>query len=100
MLTFHSPSSNAAHPGRSLEFYRLDLRGSQARHRNRYALASQIRLEDYKCRAVIDFVELEVCTAKHTNITAIRTWIGKELGDPKPYCTNLDARSTPRHVSK
>jgi hypothetical protein len=77
---------NATAPVHHVEFRREDLRKVQARLQNRYTLVPRIDLTRFRCKAVIDFVEVEIVTNFNTNLPAIRRWVSEALNLPKPWC--------------
>lgn len=84
-LTYREATSPAHH----VEFRREDLRNVQARLQNRYSLVPRIDLTQFRCKAVIDFVEMEIVTNTNTNVPAMRTWVSEALSVPKPWCDQV-----------
>jgi len=81
---------NATSPAHHIEFRREEIRKVQARLQNRYALVPRIDLKQFCCKAVIDFVEVEMVTKNATNFPAIRRWISEALNVPKPWCEQVE----------
>jgi len=79
----------ATAPAHHVEFRREDLRRVQARLQNRYALVPRIDLKQFRCKAVIDFVEVEIVTKNSTNFPAIRRWVSNALSLPSPWCEQV-----------
>ncbi|WP_434619062.1 hypothetical protein [Tabrizicola sp. M-4] len=89
MLSVPLTYREATSPAHQVEFRREDLRRSQARLQNRYALVPRINLKQFLCKAVIDFVEVEIVTKNSTNFPAIRRWISSALSLPSPWCEQV-----------
>lgn len=80
---------NTTAPAHHVEFRREDLRKAQARLQNRYTLLPRIDLTRFRCKAVIDFVELEIVTRNDTNLPAVRRWVSEGLGLPSLWCEQV-----------
>lgn len=80
---------NATAPVHHVEFRREELRKAQARFQNRYALVPRIDPKQFRCKAVIDFVEVEIVTNTNTNVPAMRNWVSEALNLPKPWCKQV-----------
>lgn len=81
---------NAAAPAHYVEFRREDLCKAQARFQNRYTLVPRINPKQVRCKAVIDFVELEIVTKNNTNVPAMRRWVSEALSLPEPWCKQVN----------
>lgn len=73
-------------PASVVEFRREELSARQSRHKGRYTLMPRLKLDDYRCKAVIDFVEVEIITARNTDYKALRRWVSEGLGLSSIWC--------------
>lgn len=73
-----------------IEFRRDNLRMRQARFQNRYVLTPRIDLSGFRCKAVVDFVDIEIATSRPTHVPAMRRWISQKLNDFSLWCEQVD----------
>lgn len=77
-------------PASHLRFLDEAVIARQSRFRNRRVLRPAIELDSYRCRAVIDFVEVEIHTIRPTGVTAVRNWVVDGVKSESVFCRNLD----------
>lgn len=98
MLTIPLSYRDTTRPAHHVEFRREDIRMVQARFQNRYSLVPRLDLRQFRCNAVIDFVELEIVTAKETDFKAIRRWVSEALRLPSLWCKQVGGSKNSAHV--
>lgn len=86
----------SAKAGGGLTFVRYDWReatGKQKRFKGRWLLVPHIDLKAYKCRAVIDWIDVEFITGRPTQMRHLQAAAVK-AGVPVPYITQRDGDRT------
>lgn len=89
MLSIPLHYRNTPTPAAHVEFRREDFPSGQARHRNRYALVPRLKLSNFRCRAVIDFVEVLITTKRNTDRNAVRRWVAECIGESSIWCEQI-----------
>lgn len=74
-----------------LGYRRVDLGNTQKRLVGRYALEPEISLEDFTCRAVIDWIRIRFCLCRETQRQWLQHELEKVLGR-KPYVSALNPK--------
>lgn len=77
-------------PASHLRFLDEAVIAKQSRFRNRRVLRPAIELSSYSCRAVIDFIDVEVHTINPTGLSAVRKWITDAVMSKSVFCEPLD----------
>ena len=77
-------------PASHLSFVDEAVIAKQSRFRNRSMLRPAIELDSYSCRAVIDFIDVDVHTINLTGMAAVRKWIIDSVKSESVFCWHLD----------
>lgn len=98
MLTIPLHYSHDPTPTSHLRFLDEAVIARQSRFRNRRMLSPAIELDSYRCRAVIDFIDVKIHTIRPTGVTAVRNWIVDGVKSESVYCWNLNGTSNSAQV--
>ena len=74
---------------RELPFNRAKMAKTQRRFQNRYCLEPDVNLKDYRCHAVIDFVEFEFTSADPTQFRYVQDAVLDAAGGRTPHVETL-----------
>lgn len=89
MLSVPLHHRNKLAPAVFVEFRREDFPSRQVRHTNCYALTPRLKLSNFRCRAVIDFVEVLITTSRNTDPNAVRRWVTECIGGSSIWCQQI-----------